>query len=624
MGWIERWVGWALVLNCVGCGGAGFPRPAPEVVEAARASGADAYEWSRRYDVRFEPGAKGPIMRERLRRRVVVVTDDAGSATRLVKHTSKDLSTIEAWEVVAWLPDGTTREYSLEDFADVPAIDGFQLYDDTRARVLVLDVPPGTVIDSDRRSTEYDMRVTVFRTFVERPDPVRALSITVSAPEAWTVTHTGRRLMQPITLRPDAKRIEAGHRVLTWRFANLPALEKTPFGASVWQRTRRLVVRLAQWQTGEGWHDANEMAAAMAAPYRALRTVSNEAAAIARDLVKGAPDAREKARRVTEWVRDTIRYCSISIGLGGWVPHAAQSAFAQRYGDCKDQATLTTGMLHAVGVSADAALVHTHRGLPSTFEAPVLGANYNHAIVRVNLDPPQYFDPTRKTVPFGELGHGIAGAQVLPLAPDGDLEWLPEADGVRRLTARLAFTGLSWAGEGRFSATGTFAHRLRARARKGKARRLRGVQSTLRPFDVKTVEAYTDPARAQQPIEVQTRLTLEQPGVGTPIVLTAGLIGRSFERTPAVDADGPVLLGTPGTRAHRIAFEWPHPVELPADVELSIPAGRYQQRWRVEDGAVVLDRSLNILERVADRTQAAAWIAAIRATEVRPVVLAAP
>ncbi len=47
------------------------------------------------------------------------------------------------------------------------------------------------------------------------------------------------------------------------------------------------------------------------------------------------------------------------MGIGGYQPHFAADIFRNRYGDCKDKATLLSAMLSTVGVHSALMMVDT-------------------------------------------------------------------------------------------------------------------------------------------------------------------------------------------------------------------------------------------------------------------------
>ena len=74
---------------------------------------------------------------------------------------------------------------------------------------------------------------------------------------------------------------------------------------------------------------------------------------LADNITQGITDRREQARAIFDWVSTNIRYLAIFLGSGGYVPHEAGSVLANKFGDCKDHATLMRALLAAKGIAAD-------------------------------------------------------------------------------------------------------------------------------------------------------------------------------------------------------------------------------------------------------------------------------
>jgi hypothetical protein len=150
-----------------------------------------------------------------------------------------------------------------------------------------------------------------------------------------------------------------------------------------------------------------------------------EIAAKAQELAAGAPDLYTKLSRITGYIQKNIRYFVVERGIGGWQAHPAADVFHNRYGDCKDKATLLIAMLQPLGIRAHYFHVDSQRGVIDP-EAPSLAGN--HMIAAIELpegesDPrlaarvrsvhgKNYliFDPTDEETPVGLLRAQLLGA----------------------------------------------------------------------------------------------------------------------------------------------------------------------------------------------------------------------
>ncbi len=161
-------------------------------------------------------------------------------------------------------------------------------------------------------------------------------------------------------------------------------------------------------------------------------------------LANGQSDVPSKIDALYTYVSRQIRYVAIEIGVGGYQPHLPADVFKNKYGDCKDKATLLISMLGKIGLRAYPALVGTRGDIEADPTAPTL-ATFDHMIVAFPVPAilrpaveklPSYdsrnqilwMDPTSETDPLGELPEMDQGVFALIAYPDrGDLQRIPEA-----------------------------------------------------------------------------------------------------------------------------------------------------------------------------------------------------
>ena len=143
--------------------------------------------------------------------------------------------------------------------------------------------------------------------------------------------------------------------------------------------------------------------------------------ALAARLSAGLTQPRARALALSDWVRRHIRYVGVYVGPGGVVPHPAAMVLANRYGDCKDHASLLEALLRAAGIDSSAVLVNSGNAyrLPAV---PTLGI-FNHVITYVPaLD--LFLDSTADSIAAGYLPSSVMGKPAL-LAASGALMHTP-------------------------------------------------------------------------------------------------------------------------------------------------------------------------------------------------------
>jgi transglutaminase-like putative cysteine protease len=138
--------------------------------------------------------------------------------------------------------------------------------------------------------------------------------------------------------------------------------------------------------------------------------VTPEIAKLADEITRGRDGTRDRAEAIFDWVAANIRYVNIVLGAGGLVPRPAASVLSNRYGDCKDHATLMRALLAAKGIASDYAFINAGRPIYKAFDLPI--PSFDHVIVYVpELDI--YADPTAKYSTFHSLPDDLYDSPVL-------------------------------------------------------------------------------------------------------------------------------------------------------------------------------------------------------------------
>src|SRR5215470_5549603 len=349
---------------------------------------------------------------------------------KLLRPQGRDYAELLAWSgggtkllsFHAWSigPDG--HQYTVKDneIREIGAIGSGMLYADNRAKIVT---PPG----SDPGGVvayEYEIQLPNyvsekswdFQTSI----PVRRAIFEVDLPSGWkqlALWHN-HESVQP-------QEVASGH--WRWELTDIAAVdtEDAPLAPDENALDGRMVVHYAANDIAQGdqlWANIGQWYDGLATPQT---TTATEIAAKAQELVSKESDFTARIEKIAEFLQREIRYVGIEIGIGGYQPHPAVAVFHNRYGDCKDKATLLISMLNSIGVHATYVLVDTRRGF---VDADVPSIDGNHAIAAIEV-PSGYndarlktivkmrngqrfliFDPTNQYVPLGLLPTYLQGS----------------------------------------------------------------------------------------------------------------------------------------------------------------------------------------------------------------------
>jgi transglutaminase-like putative cysteine protease len=358
-----------------------------------------------------------------LKRRVIKILrpQGRGFATVVVPiDRDRKLRSLHVWGIAA---DG--RPYTLRDneIAEVGDNEYGMLYVDLHAKVARAPAAdPGAVIAYEYERT---MRPYVQEYSWDFQDSIPTLHsvFELVLPPDWHYSVAARKDAGVVASQPAP-----GH--YRWQLDRIPGidLEDVPMAPEFEGMAGRLVVRYSRdpqptgddrWTAIGNWYTTLASPSAQATP---------DLTAKAKELVAGQSDFTAKIQIIASYMQRNIRYVGIEIGIGGLQPHTADDVFRNRYGDCKDKATLLRAMLESVGIHSTWVLVDTRRGF---VDPKIPSTDGNHAIAAIEI-PAGYtnpvlqsvvtaksgkhyliFDPTNQWIPIGQIppyeqgGYGI-------------------------------------------------------------------------------------------------------------------------------------------------------------------------------------------------------------------------
>ncbi|HUP63278.1 MAG TPA: DUF3857 domain-containing protein [Thermoanaerobaculia bacterium] len=330
-----------------------------------------------------------------------------------------DESAVEGWGAVnaPWAPwiherplirarvvtkDGTVHELDANAITEAPAPEeSLDIFSDNRViRAPLPAVAVGSVIEElityKSKESLYDAASSdVF--FVGGYYPVHRARLVVDAPASLALKFVNQAKIEPRREERDGRQhivFEGGPFVprtdlewdLPYDVSLLPWVGVS--NAKSWQELAKRYAEIVEKQIAD---------ADLAKEAREVWGTGNPAC---RDKKDRQDCLSSTVAKALAWIQKRVRYAGVEVGESSVVPRPPRTVLANRYGDCKDKATLLVALLRQAGVKAHVALLRAGNDFDVPRELPGLGM-FNHAIVIVEGD--LWVDPTDEFARAGEL-----------------------------------------------------------------------------------------------------------------------------------------------------------------------------------------------------------------------------
>lgn len=311
------------------------------------------------------------------------------------------------------LPNGKVLVVQPSDVYTKAPFSDYAMYDD--AKMVTFSMPgiqDGAIIDYSYTLVNFEAlmpnQYTDDWAFSDGGKPVVVSRLTVNAPSNLTL-HT--QFHNAPGLKPVVKTAH-GKTTYTWAMWHVADVDPEPMMPPMkdiipWMQ----VSTIPSWQSVASWYWS------LAKPQ--MQTTPALHALVER-LTAGKTTQQDKAKALFYWVEQNVRYVAVELGESAFKPHSAAEVYQNRYGDCKDMATLLVTMLHDAGIS-DAEDVLIGAGNTDPIEPDIASTMaFDHCIARAVIDGKTYwFDCTAEVCPFGSIPGADRGANVLVVYPDG-------------------------------------------------------------------------------------------------------------------------------------------------------------------------------------------------------------
>ena len=276
-------------------------------------------------------------------------------------------------------PDGreVTPAPSAVHEVTLPTVRDAPMYSSVKLSTISMPaLEPGAIIDwqmtiRDKESAPQELMPELFNIWLFAwPIPVQRSELVVEVPEGTDLRWQTRGTEVEPTVQTAS-----GTVTYTFTKADIPAITYEPYMPDLRALSPLLVV-----STYESW---DEIAAWYADLAEDRYQTTSELLTMVEELTSGIQTPSERISAIYDFVARDVRYVALEFGLGSYQPHPAPEVFANRYGDCKDQATLLITMLRAAGFEAYPVLLLVGDGLDVDFDLLPTPYMFTHVIAAV-------------------------------------------------------------------------------------------------------------------------------------------------------------------------------------------------------------------------------------------------
>lgn len=291
--------------------------------------------------------------------------------------------------------DHANHPLDAKTITDSPASDeDEEEYGDRRiVRAPLPAIAPGVVVEEEikvRETAPLFAAGVVQRIYFGMEAPVLETQLLLDAPSSLNLQYKAQLLPElkiqrqeengRVRVRLVQGPMEALENVESYLPSEQPAFPQVTFStAASWQRVAASYAALVDQRVQEG--NVTELAA---------------------QLTKGKNSTDEKLTALVQYLSREVRYTGVEFDEAGIVPHPPTQTLKQKYGDCKDKATLLVALARAAGIPAQVALLKVGTREDVVTDLPGMGG-FDHAIVYVPGNPARWIDATDEYARLGEL-----------------------------------------------------------------------------------------------------------------------------------------------------------------------------------------------------------------------------
>ena len=304
------------------------------------------------------------------------------------------------------------------NFRDVDQLSSSIFYDDTRRKSFEYeDITMGSILKYSYKNKLNEPRFLssfMFSNYL----PIMESEIVISYPNTVTLTFNKFNMD---TLKYKEKRWKKGKtNYVSFRAVNVEKYDYEPDAPTARYFMPHISYYITSFKNKEG--ESEELLGGVKdlhkwyselIKYYDTAAISDELAGIVDSLFSEGDNEIAKVKKVFYWVQDNIKYIAFEDGMRGFVPSSGNFICSNRFGDCKDMASIINKMLNYAGVNSHLVWIGT-RHVPYKYEEMPTPSVDNHMIAAYRFqDSIMFLDATASYLPFGMPNAFIQGKEAL-------------------------------------------------------------------------------------------------------------------------------------------------------------------------------------------------------------------
>ena len=265
------------------------------------------------------------------------------------------------------------------------------IYSDARIKVISMSgVEPGSILvcEYEKVKDSYAIKDEFWNyQLFQYTDPIKRNKLELKVPKNKEVNYKVRNG----NIEPTVQN-KQNYKLYTWEQQNVPAIVKEKNMPSLLNIAPLIEIStIDDWSQVSTWYQG-----LIKDQYEINQEIKNKI----KELTKDSNEQEDKIRNIYNYVTSQIRYIGLQFGESGYKPYSAKTTFENKYGVCKEKATLLIAMLREIGVKAEPVLIN--RGSATVDLDIPSPALFNHMIVYLP-EKDMYLDPTSKGTMKGVL-----------------------------------------------------------------------------------------------------------------------------------------------------------------------------------------------------------------------------